>query len=54
MYPEGLEVYILGWFFIFIYTLCMRAAKALASLHIRAVSPEPSLVDYNYQILIYS
>ena len=32
--------------FIYIRTVCMLSAKALASLRIRAGSPEPSLLDY--------
>ena len=32
-------------YFIYIHTLCMRAAKALASLHICADLPESSLID---------
>ena len=34
-----------GQIFIYIHTLCMRAANALASLHICAGSPEPSLLE---------
>ena len=39
-----LMVFILVWIFISIQTLCIRAAKALASLRICADSPQPSLL----------
>ena len=43
----GLEVkYLVGAIF-YIYALYMRAAKALARLHICAVLPEPWLLAYD-------
>ena len=38
-------VLILVWFLIYSHTLCMQAAKDLASLHIYIGSPEPSFLD---------
>ena len=48
VYPEGLEVLILVWAFIYIHTMCMRSAKAQVGLHLHvcAESPEPSLKPY--------
>ena len=47
MFPAGLEVYSLARVFIYIRTLCMRAAKALVNLRMCACadSPEPSVLD---------
>ena len=46
-YADAVElaVLILVWFFINSHTLCMQAAKVLASLHIYAGSLEPSFLD---------
>ena len=45
IYSAGFEVQILVWFFIYIQTLCMAAAKALVTLPICADLPKPSLLD---------
>ena len=44
-HPAWVEVWILVWVFIYFHTLCIRAAKALASLCICTDSPESSLLD---------
>ena len=41
---EGLEVEFLARAFLYFHTLCIRAAKALASLRICTDSSEPSLL----------
>ena len=46
IYLVGLEVVILPRIFVYVPVWCMRAVKALARLHKRAVSPEPSLLEY--------
>ena len=45
-HPVGLDVWFLVGPFVYFPTSCVRTAKALARLRIRAVSPEPSLVAY--------
>ena len=42
----GQEIYILAWAFIYVPTLCMRAAKALARWRTYAGSPESSVLAY--------
>ena len=44
-YATGLEVLNLVWVFIYIHTLCMCTANALASLRVCAAWPELSLLD---------
>ena len=45
MYPAELELSVLDGVYLFINSLCMQAAKALASLHICADAPESRLHD---------
>ena len=44
-YPVEREVQVPIRAFIYIYTLCIRAARALASLYICTGAPEPSMLE---------
>ena len=50
--PLGLHVWFLVRPFVYFHTLCVRTAKALVRLRIRAVSPEPSLFAYAISTII--
>ena len=45
VYPVGLDIQTVVCVFIYIHTVCIPAANALASLRICAGSPEHSLLD---------
>ena len=50
--PLGLHVWFLVRPFVYVHTLCVRTAKALARLCGCAVSPEPSLIAYAISTII--
>ena len=51
-HPMGLHVCFLVRSFVYLYTLCVRTAKALARLRVCTGSPEPSLVAYVISTII--
>ena len=51
-HPVEPEVWFLVGPFVYFHTLCVRTAMALARLHERAGSPEPSLVAYVISTII--